>query len=524
MRRRKRRDFGIVSGSHQHRNRTRLTLAVAALVGAVAVCLGSPGFGSLWADTYLLLYSGRWIIQHGLPHHATLTLAAGGRGVVDQQWLAAVIDYESWRVAGYNGLALLSAASFGGGLAGLAVLLRRRGASMSLTFCCAALALFTTLGLTFIRAQLFAIPLFVAVLWLCVEDSQRPEPSWRALALLAVLVLWANLHGSVLVGAALAVAYLLGRAVSRRGPGCRRARAAYLVLAAGAALTALATPYGVHMLGYYREMLGNHALGLADVEWNPPSFPALSFFQFAIPLAIGLIAAGFAMRGGRRPAWVLALAFVLTAIAAAIAVRNEVWLGLAASALVADALRGALPRVRFALPAPLARPWREATLDLVPFTAAALACLGLGQLVIRGPGAFESHAPLRALAATASYVSAHPCARVLGDDASASALLWLDPNAAGHVGFDAQLEAYPSAALADWVAFESASGRGWLRAADGYQVLVGSATTQPALVARLQTLAGGRALASDSRGIAVLHPASSAGCAANRTPGVVADA
>ena len=152
------------------------------------------------------------------------------------------------------------------------------------------------------------------------------------------------------------------------------------------------------------------------------------------------------------------------------------------------------------------RRWGAAALDLLPWTAAVLAVLGIGRLAAQSSSAFQSQVPLSAIAATASYVSLHPCTRVLGDNTSASALLWLDPAMAGHVEFDAELEAYPQAALANWVAFESAQGRGWLTAARGYPLMMGATNLQPALVRRLGGLAGALVLARDSRGIAVIDP------------------
>src|SRR6478672_4108823 len=58
------------------------------------------------ADSYLDLVGGRLIVAHGLPHVDTLTLVGHGRTWVDQQWLAQVLIYGIWRVAGNAGLGL----------------------------------------------------------------------------------------------------------------------------------------------------------------------------------------------------------------------------------------------------------------------------------------------------------------------------------------------------------------------------------------------------------------------------------
>src|SRR5437588_96755 len=179
----------------------------------------------------MTLYTGRWIAAHGVPHHEVFTLAARGRPWVDQQWLAELIDYGAWRGAGYAGVAVLNALAIGCAYGLLAWVIRRFRVSVVLTVSACALAAVIALPAVFIRAQDLAMPLFAALLALCLTDRVAP--------IVPLLVLWANVHGSVLLGAALAVLYLLWRAWSTR-------RLRYVALAAAAALTPLATPSGIH--------------------------------------------------------------------------------------------------------------------------------------------------------------------------------------------------------------------------------------------------------------------------------------
>jgi hypothetical protein len=484
--------------------RSTATLVAIGFAGALAICLSWSGFKELQADTYRLLYSGRWIAQHGIPHHEVFTLAARGGSFADQQWLSELIDYQAFGLAGYSGLALLAAVVFGSAFALLAALMRRRGASVVVAVAGATLAIFGTLSLTFIRAQIFALPLFVALLWLCLEESGQPRPRLKALLVLPLLALWANLHGSVLIGAALAGAYLGYRAVVMARRRRRRSAGGYAALAAAAVLTPLATPYGSHVLAYYHSMIGNHAVAVADIEWGPPAFGTLAFIQFVAPLALALVSVLAARSKGHRPRPELLGAVCLTALAAAFAMRNDVWLGIASALLVAETASAWLPT---RAPAPR-------FVGALALAGAALAVLGVGRLLTRSNDGFQSQAPLGAIAATASYAASHPCARVLADNVGASALLWLEPKLAGRVGFDGELEAYPQAALVDWVKFQAAAGSDWLAAARGYQLLIGTTTSQPARVRRLSVLRTGIALAHDTRGIAVLDPAATpaAGC------------
>ena len=74
------------------------------------------------------------------------------------------------------------------------------------------------------RSQSLAYPLFVGVVWLLIADGL--SPSVRVLLVLPLLAVWANLHGSVLVG--VTVVLLHGLSAVRR----RRAVAGLLVCGA----------------------------------------------------------------------------------------------------------------------------------------------------------------------------------------------------------------------------------------------------------------------------------------------------
>ncbi len=472
----------------------RETVALAVLAGAAAILLTWSGLRELQADSFRLLYTGRWIAQHGLPHREVFTIAGGGHAYVDQQWLAELLTFEVWRAGGYEAVVALSALVFGLGYGVLAVLLRRR-ASLPVVTAAVSIAILGGLSVTFVRAQLFALPLFVLLLWLCLNDSRRARFSWQILLAVPLLALWANLHGSVLIGAAAASVYFAYRAVAL-GRSSRHDGLAYLALAAAAALMPLATPYGLHALAYYREMLGNPVVARADIEWDPPQFPALSFFQFLLPLLVASASTLAALLRGRRPPAPLLIAVALCAAAGAIAMRNDIWLAIAAAAVFAETAPAWIPT---AAPSTVFR------------SAIAALAVGLGGAVVavvatRSGAAYESHAPLRELAAARTYLADHRCAEVLADNTSASALLWLDPSAAGRVAFDGELEAYPQRALTDWVTFQSATSADWIDATRDYQLLIGTRADHPALARRLAELRGAAVVHADSRGIAVAVP------------------
>jgi len=76
------------------------------VLGAFAIVLVLSLRKQLVVDGWMAIVSGRWIVQHGLPSHDTLTLWAHGHRWIDQQWLAQLALYGLWRLGGLK-LALL---------------------------------------------------------------------------------------------------------------------------------------------------------------------------------------------------------------------------------------------------------------------------------------------------------------------------------------------------------------------------------------------------------------------------------
>jgi hypothetical protein len=477
------------------------SMAAIAFVAGLALFFTVPAFSQLQADSFRDLYLGQWIAHHGIPHVEVFAIANRGRPWIDQQWLSDLISFTAWKLAGYRLLALLNAGAFAGAYAMLAGLMRRRGTSAPLTIAFASFAMVSAFTLVFIRAQMLALPLFPALLWLCLADAENEQARWWVWLVIPLLALWGNLHGSVLLGAAVGSAYLLYRSclmlVRRRV----RSAVVYGGLAVAAVLTLIATPYGTGIVHYYREFAGNGAVRAADLEWAPPAFPALSFFQFVVPLALAFISTAVAWSRGRRPSLIVVGAVVLSAVASGLAMRNNVWLGMAAALLLAETASSWIPTQ-----AP-----RISFLRTLTVLAAIFAVVGVVRLSTQASQRFEVLAPQRAINAAATYATAHPCSRVLADILSVSALLWHDPSLAGRVAFDGRIEAYPQSALRSWVAFQNADGPRAFQIASTYPILIGSSRF-PTLVRRLAALPGGTVLGRGSHGIAVLNHGASSGC------------
>src|SRR2546428_2984699 len=207
------------------------------------------------ADSWLNLLAGREIVHHGLPHHDALAVMSQGREWIDQQWLANVFYYALYAAGGVGFVARANVLLFVVVLALIFIVTRRRGATqLSVMLCCIPACL---VGLEFIRAQVLVEPLLVLLIALLSAESRRP--SVRVVFAFPMLALWANLHGSVLLAAALVSLLGLVELVQElRLP--RRSRRRF-VRAAGLFVApwffVFVSPYGLGVARYYDTTLRN---------------------------------------------------------------------------------------------------------------------------------------------------------------------------------------------------------------------------------------------------------------------------
>jgi hypothetical protein len=432
------------------------------LIAALGVCAALQVAvirTSLQADAWYTLVSGRLIVRHGLPHHDTLTVLSRGRPWVDQQWLAHVGLYALWAAAGMAAVLLSTVAFYVGTFAILGSGARRRGASDRSVALVTVLAFFVGIPNTVLRAQVPAYVLFGIVLTLLLSDASHR--SRRVYLVLPLLALWANVHGSVLMGAMLVSLY--GATVAVGGMRARRPAREYL-LRAGALIGApwacvLVSPYGLSLPAYYQRVLDNPTLSHAVSEWAPSTLRGEPLF-FALLLG-GLILATV----GRRHLTPFAfLALLGTGLFGLLAVRNIVWFAFVATAV---------------LPAALDAVWRpsslrrNATVNLL-LAAGSLCFLAViaGAIVAHGNHWFEKSYPDKASSAVERAALAHPTSRVFANELYADWLLFEHPDLGGRIAYDTRLEIIPKGALARVIAFRSESGNDWQRAAAGYALFV----------------------------------------------------
>lgn len=298
-----------------------LVASVASFVSALVWRLQ----GQVNQDAWLALVAGREIFEHGLPQRDALTVWTLGQPWIDQQWLGQLAFYGVFALGGVALVGFLHALLTGSAY-GVAVLAARRlgGSGRSVLFLLPGCLWLLIFGSWQARTQTFAYLPFVALVWLLAADSRRP--SNRVFVALPLLALWANLHGSVALAAALVA--LRGLTELRRAP----LRAATLIVLPGVCL--FASPYGLSLVGYYETTLLNPAFGAMLNEWFPTTLGALTAPFFAL----GLLTVWLA--GRRRDAFTRfeQLALLVTFASGLLAGRSVVWFALTALVLLPAAL------------------------------------------------------------------------------------------------------------------------------------------------------------------------------------------
>jgi len=424
------------------------------LVSLVGVVLLSV-FGSalVVGDTWLTLMAGREVVEHGLPSTETLTVLGRGATWTDQQWLAQVIFYGAHGLAGMRAVVLLDVLLVLVALAFATATARTSGASSRSTFVIGLLAVIAGPWGWTIRAQSVALPLYAGVLWLLVDASRRGVRR-RALLVLPMLVLWANLHGSVVLGAGLTVLLGLVELVRRR-------RLAWIpvALVVLAPLCVLASPYGTKLVAYYDLMLVDAPFApiLREWQWSSPSGTTALFWVLAL---VGAALLAFRRCRSRLTFYELAV-LAVTFVGAVQAVRGVIWFALACAAILPVALDGVLTK------ADVDAPRLNRAISLASLAGLAVAIV-----------AFLSHSASWYVSdwqeqrvAAVREETRDPSTRVWATDGTADWLLWRLPDLRGRIAYDVRFELYDKPTLDRIVDYQARRGN-WKSLLDGYRVVV----------------------------------------------------
>jgi hypothetical protein len=290
----------------------RLTWLSAAFVTAFCALLATVG-----ADAHWLAALGAWIVRlEDIPSGVPYALAPS------DDWtnvpvVGELVFHALEAGLGDRGLVLALVCAVALALGFLALDMRREDvADAPSALVLLLVAVGSASSILVVRNQLFSIALFPVLVHLL--RRQAREPSDGVWLIVPLVALWSNLHGGVLVGAAVAGSYLLFNRL-RRTP-----IVALGVL--GATLAALfATPALLETSSYYRGVLGSEAAAAREGLWAPLSLSSpldVVFLAVAIPLVLAALLsrprlwefvalaglAGLTMQSARNGVWLLLFA------------------------------------------------------------------------------------------------------------------------------------------------------------------------------------------------------------------------
>jgi hypothetical protein len=289
-------------------------------------------------DLYLHVAIGRWIIAHWeVPHSDVFSFSFTGLPWVAHEWLSGVISAYLHDTLGWAGLLLLTALCFASAMGLLlSSLTKDLGPGWALigTILAAGLAY----PHLFARPHAFVLPLLVAWTSILVDARKRRTAPSPSIALL--ITLWANLHGSYIVGEVLIVLFALEAILENTDR-----KAALLVGRSwGIAilmsiLAAFATPNLVNGTLLPFRLMNMRFMMTFIEEWRSPDFQGGHPLEFWLMLVLfGALTAGIKLPPMRLAMSLLFLHFAL------LHSRNSELLGLVIPIILAPSLGPQLRR------------------------------------------------------------------------------------------------------------------------------------------------------------------------------------
>jgi hypothetical protein len=302
---------------------------IVAILAVLGCCAYFPASQMLSdGDTYWHLAAGLWMLERGaFAHTDPFSHTLAGAPWTAHEWLAEIVMALVHRYGSWMGLVAMVGLAYGLALARLTqFLLRRMEPVHALLF----VAFSAAMSMPHLLARPHLLAWVALVVWVAelieASEAQRTPPWW----LLALMVVWANLHGSFTLGLALAGAFAV-EAVWAHPPGERRATGlrwgVFLLAVTGSAML---TPHGWQALWFTAQVMQMKFM-LANIgEWQSPNFQLFQPVQFWLLLVLLV-----ALRGRMVLPW-LRIALLLGLMHLALKhQRNVAVLGLLSPMLIA---------------------------------------------------------------------------------------------------------------------------------------------------------------------------------------------
>ncbi len=348
-------------------------------------------------DTFWHLKAGAWIIENGrVADTDPFSHSFAGQPWTMHEWLSELLMTGTDRLFGASGLLVLAAAA-----AAASVFVLTRHAARQLGGL--SLFLLVFLGFSLVGPHLLVRPHLIALPVLCFWSSEilraRDEGRVPGFWLLPAMTLWANAHGSFVLGLCLIGPLAIEAMIETRGAARLEAFRRWTIFGVGALLAAMLTPHGPAGVWFPFALMSMDGIDVIN-EWKPADFSSVT------PLTIALIGGLFALlqAGVRVPAVRLAMLLMFLFMALKHQ-RHEATLGVFAILLLADPIARAL-QGDAARPAPV-RAFRT--------TAACVMIAALAAIVRVAIPVAEINTPMTPRAALASVSPELRAAPVLNE-------------------------------------------------------------------------------------------------------------
>jgi hypothetical protein len=375
-----------------------LTFALFAGLAAFALAAFAPAILND-GDTYWHIRAGEWM----LAHHAVLradpfSYTVAGAPWHTAEWLSEIAMALAWR-GGWPGVHLLFAVA-AALTAGVTAFFVRRRVDLLAALVTIVLGLCCITGSLLARPHMLSLPLLA--LWTCGLVAARERDAAPRWWLIALMPLWANLHGSFAFGLALAGAFAVEAVLESPDRGKAARGWGLFVLAATA--SALLTPTGIHGLLFPLHLAAMHSIGHIG-EWQATDFAQVS------PFEIALLATVFMLGNGRLRVPAFRLLILLGLVYLALThVRHQMLLGVVAPILLAPALAHAWPAKE-----------EDSLRGLAALAAFGFAMLAVARLALPVARGDDPVTPASALAHVPRFVRETP---VLNDYSFGGYLIW----------------------------------------------------------------------------------------------------
>lgn len=266
-----------------------VSLAVLALWGVRTI-----GHGSFW----MRLAAGRAIAEQGIPRVDAFTFTAAGQPWINTSWLYDRVLYGLWNLGGAPLVILLHVAIL---VAAFGLLIRpaRRlagpvGTALALLGCA------WLISVRFVVSPVLPALLFTAVFIRVLSGYSRP---WAPAVLLPVQWLWANMHGSFILGPILFLLFTVERWQENREAPDKKALGWVAAMIPAALLVSLLNPFGAAAYSQtYRDW--SYVVFAFVQEWISPfslQFQRAFFVKNIVTLALLVGAVGLIVEKRKLP-------------------------------------------------------------------------------------------------------------------------------------------------------------------------------------------------------------------------------